>query len=191
MSSTAIAPRRVPLAEALMQVAAIADQIERNDGAADDEVLQLWTGALADVGKAVDRRIGVLDGLASAKTYIKLNIDRLQRALSGIENAETRLKENTLTWMVTMDVPKLEGSWGSVRIQKNGGKQSIGWLVTWRDDIKRVLSPSDLSKFPTEYHEHFEGVRLSERFDEDLRSGRVVATAGAQLIERGQHVRIG
>ena len=197
---TPLATKAIPLVEAMRTLAEILAHIDENEGEVPDALLPVLNGGIAAVQDAVDRRIGLLKAVKSARELIKEERDRLKDHDARLQNVEDRVKKTTQAHMEAFGQPKLEGSAGRFQICKAGGNQSVQ-LHFNTGSIDDVLVDETARLVPKDYiREATVRVVDRKRLLEDIRAGvflapketdadGAVGCAYATLLPRGTYVR--
>lgn len=200
-SDSSLAVKPIPLAQAMADLAGILAHIEENDGEVPDDLLPVLNGGVAAVQAAVDRRIGLLKALASAREMISAERERLKVHDLHLGMVERRIKETTRAHMEAFGQPKLQGTAGRFQICKSGGNQSVQ-LHFNVGELEDVLLDETARLVPKEYvREAVVKVVDRKRLLEDVRAGIFLAptetdpdgaigSAYATLLPRGSYVRV-
>lgn len=144
--------------------------------------------AIEKVKESVDSRINFLEFVKLLEQKYKDDIAFFQSKLKMIQAFQDKIKEQTVFVIQNNPDISFEGTHKKLAVQKNGGAQSIDWKVQLQD-MKHVVDPTDISKFPESMVSEVKLFVLDKKkFEAYLSSGG--QSEAAELLPRGVHLRI-
>jgi hypothetical protein len=137
----------------------------------------------------IDARIDLIEYLAVQEKKLAIDVEYFQKRKKAAEMLQKRLKEQTKLFMEANQDISFQGTRKRFAIQKNGGKDPVEWKVQLQE-VKNVIDPNDVAKFPEEFVEKVQMYALKrDAFDALIASGGKVPDV-LNVLERGTHVRI-
>jgi hypothetical protein len=157
-----------------------------------DEILTALAPAmdasLDNLKEKIDGRIDLIEYLGVQEKKLTMDVEYFQKRKSAAQLLQKRLKEQTMKFMQENPEIDFAGTRKRFAIQKNGGKAPIEWKVQLQE-IKNIIDPSDLEKFPAEFVEKVQMYALKRDAFEGLLAAGGQSEA-AEAKERGVHLRI-
>jgi hypothetical protein len=158
-----------------------ADEILTAMAPAMDASLENWK-------EKIDSRIDLIEYLGMQEKKLAMDVEYFQKRKSAAQLLQKRLKEQTMQFMKDNQGLDFSGTRKRFSIQKNGGKTPIEWKVQLQE-MKNIIDPSDVEKFPAEFVEKVQMYALKRDAFEGLLAAGGQSEA-AEAKDRGVHLRI-
>ena len=176
------------LSQALSDIGELLAQVEDLEGEdIPDELVPKWHVATGNLKDAIDNRAFHLRQISALQLTLDVMIKNLQRKKKNFARYEERML--ALTKYAMEQNPQLEfkGDTNTFWIATNPSRP-VKYNVTFHKPPV-IVDPFDVPKFPTEFMTAAQMFVLDkDRFEDALRAERVTCE-GAELGERGTHVR--
>jgi hypothetical protein len=157
-----------------------------------DEILTalapIMETSLENWKEQIDSRIDLIEYLGMQEKKLALDVEYFQKRKSAAQLLQKRLKEQTMKFIQENPGLDFSGTRKKFAVQKNGGKNPIEWKVHLQE-MKNIVDPSDVEKFPAEFVERVQMYALKRDAFEGLLAAGGQSEA-AEAKDRGVHLRI-
>lgn len=182
----------VELRQVMMASESVLDDQELTPEKADEILTSLvpkMDQSLENWKEQIDYRIDLIEYLGVQEKKLAADMEYFQKRKKAAEMLQKRLKEQTKLLMEQNQGLSFQGTRKGFAIQKNGGKTPMNWKVQLQE-MKHVIDPNDVAKFPAEFVEKVQIYALKKDSFEALLASGGQAPDVVEVLERGTHIRI-
>lgn len=180
---------KLSLSNSFALMAEITRLVEENGGNFEEWMVPKFEESVQAFKNAIDRRGWLIQQCTfEAKKYKEIADEKMRTANHLLEIAK-RVKESTFSHMNANPDIEYKGDEFTFYKSKNGGEQPIKWNITFQE-LQYIIDPLDTLLLDEKYFKKVTVFQLDKKlFEQDLRAG-VITSGLAELLPRGEHIRM-